>query len=263
MTDKQQIDEELREVLEDMAGPPHPARQGRRVGSQHRRKLVVGVLVAVSAIAVAGVFSRDHGTPGPVDNVKRTFSASCFNVIEYQGSIYRSGYNDFLGAAPEQSIGTGTSTACEDSPRETVDLTAVQGVSPDVAVATRGGEVFTRMGYFPISKTFPGRLSSAPVVREEQNCVGTEVPTQFRLKVSATTAAAVKGTVVDSNEGPFAPQAAVDALLIDSYTRLTGLDRAGAPYVGPGALIDVSGITCSNQDGGREIVASTIAAAPQ
>jgi len=112
----------------------------------HRRThLLVAALVVLSlALAACGGNSEVSGgstTEVPDDGVA---SASCAMLVEYDG-------HNYLGAAVEvtptagESLGTGTIPPCNDTggagttiPAEEVEVTAVEGVPPTIAIMLAG-----------------------------------------------------------------------------------------------------------------------------
>jgi hypothetical protein len=251
-------DEELKAALEQIAGTPTPLLWDRSARSTHWRPYVA--VLCAAALAVIGAFvivGSDSTSPRASSS---PHSAVCFSVITYNGALYRSGFENIIEAQPERDLGEATTQACEDSPQTAVQISAIRGISPSVAV-TGVGDVFVKIGYFPISETFPGRAPSAPLVRETASCVGALRATQFRIKVTTTSSLRINGTIQHVTAGPMHIGETLDALFVDSYTRFYNLDRDGAPYVPPGSALDVGGLECRNSDGGTEIVATSVSAA--
>jgi hypothetical protein len=117
------------------------------------RLLAVALVVLPLALAACGGTSDPSGSSSTeAGGEGGVASASCAMLVEYDG-------HNYLGAAVEvtpkagESLGTGTIPPCNDTggagttiPAEEVEVTAVQGVPPSIAImlAGRGDVVLVR-----------------------------------------------------------------------------------------------------------------------
>jgi hypothetical protein len=113
----------------------------------HRRTRLLAVALAVAlplALAACGGTSEVNGGSSTQVGDGGVASASCAMLVEYDG-------HNYLGAAVEvtpvagESLGTGTIPPCNDTggagttiPAEEVEVTAVQGVPPSIAIMLAG-----------------------------------------------------------------------------------------------------------------------------
>jgi Family of unknown function (DUF6281) len=116
----------------------------RRLGTAAVAGGVAALLVAVAA----GCGSSSSAETG--DGADASVAAACAAVVVFEGDRYLGTYTAFVPVAGAR-LGSGTTPACADTPAatpgkpENVEVFELEGVSPDVAITSRGG-VFIRDG---------------------------------------------------------------------------------------------------------------------
>jgi hypothetical protein len=126
-------EDELRATLRRYAGPESPvARVGRRRRVRPAVAVAVAVALAIAAGALAFALTRSSSGGGV------SGSGSCAAVLSFRGSDFFG--NKLHGVALERgaSLGTAEQPGCEDTPAADVDVVALPGIDPAVAIARPG-----------------------------------------------------------------------------------------------------------------------------
>jgi Family of unknown function (DUF6281) len=123
-------EKELRETLRHYAGPdaPVPPPVRRR---WLRPVLVAAVLVAVAAGASVLAFALTRPSS---EHSSATGGGACIAMVRFRGVDYVGNKLQGVTLQPAASLGDAEQPGCEGSPTAQVEVVALQGVDPSVAI---------------------------------------------------------------------------------------------------------------------------------
>ena len=238
---------------------PFRALRPRRLGARRLSLLVAAVVVVASASAALALVTtrRHHGGSGS--------GSSCALAIRFNGV-------DYLGATMKQrlrlgrALGQATVPPCPDfnnpkappAPGGGVDVVAIAGVAPSVAVGAAGDPhtAYVALGYFPELPSYP--LHEGPGRDYTSGC---RVTGTFNLTGTVSQHGSSLLIHVNQRSGSLeAEPGSTIQLLVDARTQVDGFDRNGLPYVTAGDNVRSTGVTCQFRGAtSPAVVARTIA----
>ena len=172
---------------------------------------------------------------------------SCAATLQWNGDTYFGTGGEFT--APVEPLGEAIDPGC--GKQETVGVTRVPGVSPQLAIMRVGGvpaALYLNAGFFLMLESHPlhRRMLGDGQVPRLRSCDGRRT---------------VEGTVVDT---PFNDSVRIragrdeTAVLVRPRTRIEGFRRAGHPYLRRGDLVRARVRRCEYRDEGPRLFATHI-----
>jgi hypothetical protein len=267
---------ELADALRDREGPPRP--QGGETRRFRPRRLLVAAVLAAAIGAAVAVAIATRGGDQASSSRKQTpsrpggsASASCAAAVEWHGTSY-------IGSKVRgpvklaSSLGEGTLPACNDmggagggTPRDSVAVVAVDGVSSDEAVALAGDSsvVYVNPDSFPqLPHTALHDLIYGPspdLPNERSECEPGHTSTaDVRAVVRAASFGVLAVTILEPEGLP-----RQNWIFPDAQTVITG--GGATPHVAAGDGVRAQVLVCRHADDPHflKLVATRLSLAPR
>jgi hypothetical protein len=134
-----------------------------------------------------------------------------------------------------------TDTGAAPGPATAVGAWQIDGVSPAVAIASQG-YVYAASGYFPDAAGFPLERPGPGAADETRGCqVGEPLTIDGTADVRFSHLSISHPT--SSRPVPLT-RGRLTQLILDGHTQIAGLDRDGAPFIGPGQRLHIEAVPC-------------------